>query len=90
MGRHSYGVWLGRHNLFMKMISGRFGNIFWKFRKTRANWIYSECVLFRKDAIAMRRLKSRPLNRRNVFLWEKIKTGKNLIYAPDLFVYKKK
>jgi hypothetical protein len=88
--RHSYGVWLGRQNLLMKMVSGRFRNVFWKFRKTRANWIYSECMLFRKEAVAMRRLKSRPLTRRNVFLWEKTKSGKNLVYAPDLFVYKKK
>jgi len=88
--RHSYGVWLGRQNPLMKMISGRFGNIFWNFRRIRANWIYSECMLFRKEAVYMLRLKSRPLKRRNVFLWEKTKSGKNLLYAPELFVYKKK
>jgi GT2 family glycosyltransferase len=88
--KHSYGVWLGKRNPIVKMLSGRFGNILWRFRKTRAEWIYSECMLFRKEAVYMLRLNSRPLNKRNVFLWEKTKSGKEFLYEPDLFVYKKK
>jgi len=90
IGRHSYGVWIGMNNPLMKVVSGRFRNIFWDFRRTRSNWIYSECMMFRKEAVYMLRLKSRPLKRRTVFFWEKTKPGKNLSYAPDLFVYKKK
>ena len=88
--KHSYGVWLGRKNSLLKMVSGRLRNIFWDFRRTQADWMYSECMLFRKEAINTLRLKSRSLKKRNVFLWERTKAGKSLLYAPDLFVYKKK
>ena len=88
--KHAYGVWRGRRFPFLKLISGRFSNIFWRFKKPQSNWIYSECMFFKKEALYKRKLRSGTLKKRKIFLWEKTKSGKDLCYHSDLYVYKKR
>jgi len=84
-----YRVWLGGKNPIIKVLSKRLPNIFWRLKSDGADWIYSECLFFRREAIFERKMKYNSLSKRNIFLWEKINSEAKIIYEPEVVVYKK-
>jgi len=87
-------VWTGNRHSLAQVAAGRVVKPSSRWKDKKAGWIYSPCFFFRKEALYGRKLRSRPLTKRNIFLWEKEKQGKPEKPGPspvfsELVVYKK-
>lgn len=87
--RYFSPVYAGRTGSPGRVLAGRIINPFKRHQEKRARWLYSECLFFRKDLLYQRKAKSNTLKKRNIFLWERTGSGRDLLYAPDLVVHKK-
>jgi len=81
-------VWFGKSAL-IKTGAGRILKLAGKGKKEKPAWIFSECLFFKQDALSGRKIKNRLLNKRNLFLWEKERGGKEILYVPELTVSRK-
>ena len=81
-------VCFGKRNSFKKMFAGRMHKFFKSIKSQKIDWIFSECLFFKKEALFDRKLKSNTLTKRNIFLWEKIHSSKKFLYFPEITVHK--
>lgn len=81
-------VWFGKNPL-TKIGAGRILKLAGKGKKEKPAWIFSECMFFNHKALSGRKIKNKRLNKRNLFLWEKERRGKEILYVPELVVHRK-
>jgi len=81
-------VWSGK-SAFIKTGAGRILKLAGKGKKEKPQWIFSECLFFKQDALSGRKIKKRRMNKRNLFLWEKESGGEEILYVPELTVSRK-
>ena len=82
-------VWFGKNPL-KKIGAGRVQKLAGKGKREKPHWIFSECLFFERSALSGRKIKNRRLKTRTLFLWEKERGGKEILYASDLVVHRKK
>ena len=80
-------VWFGKNSL-KKMAAGRVQKLAGKGKRDSQNWIFSECLFFERAALSERKIKNRHLKTRNLFLWEKERGGREILFVPELVVSK--
>ncbi len=56
--------------------------------RAAAGWVWSECLFFRREALAGRRLKKCPPSKKEVFLWEKERQDQKILFVPEHTVLK--
>lgn len=82
-------VWLGVKNSATKAAAGIHGKFSAGTEPQMADWIYSECLFFRREALWERASEPRPVTKQNLFLWERSEDGKALRYASGITVPQK-
>ncbi|MCP2605209.1 glycosyltransferase [Candidatus Aminicenantes bacterium AH-873-B07] len=82
-------VFFGKRNSLKKLFAGRMHKFFKSVKSQKIDWVFSECLFFRKEALFDRKFKNNIPTKRNIFLWEKIRSSKkNFLYFPEITVYK--
>jgi hypothetical protein len=82
-------VWTGAKSSPAKILAGRAAGPSRRLRERKIDWIFSPCLFFKKEALFERKLRSRSLTRRNIFLWEKEKEWQTSPLFFEAVVYKK-
>ncbi len=59
------------------------------FDSDKATWLQSDCLFFRKESVYSRKWKSPSLTKDQIFLWERAKVSRPILYVPQHTVYKK-
>jgi len=82
-------VWTGTKLSPAKILAGRAARPSRGMKERNVGWIYSPCLFFRKEALCERKLRPRPLTKRNIFLWEKEKKWAASLLILEAAVYQK-